>query len=585
MTAVEEAVEERVDDESRSRVALSDRLRSGLAVARQPRTLIVLLIAVLVGYLALVPLLYMVWGTFSDEGGFTLKFLKAALTDEGFLPMVWNSLLFAIGSTAIAMALGTGLAFLAVRTDMPFKGLVGLSALVPLFLPGVLYTSSWVFLASPKTGLLNEWFLGPIGMRFDIFSLEGMILVQALHSIPIAYLLMASAFQSMDPSLEESAMMSGARLTTAIRRVTVPLVRPATYAVMLILGVNSLESFEVPALLGINGDAWVFTSRIWRALNSFPPDFGSAGANAILLLVLASVGVYLYNRMTKKTKEFQTITGKGFRPRVMEMGKFRWLAAIFVLLYVLVAVALPIFILVYTSTQGYYATPTLERLQNMSLDNYAAIFNDGSVQRSLRNSAILGVASATAVMFVMAIVSWIVVRTQIPGRWLIDNLAFLPMVVPGLVLGVALLFVYLRSPLPVYGTLWILFIAYFTKYMPYGMRYASSAMFQISGELEEVAETSGASWWRTFRRITLPLLVPGLVAGWSYILMVSIRELSSSILLYSPGNQVLSIEIWNRWNAGRFGDLAALGVIMIVVLGVLLAITQKLGSRVGIQGR
>jgi iron(III) transport system permease protein len=186
-------------------------------------------------------------------------------------------------------------------------------------------------------------------------------------------------------------------------------------------------------------------------------------------------------------------------------------------------------------------------------------------------------------MLLMAVASWLVVRTKLPGRWLIDNLSFIPVTIPGLVLGVALLSVYLRTSVPIYGTLWILFIAYLTRYMPYGMRYASTSMFQIGRELEESAQMSGAGWWQIFRRIVLPLLAPGFVAGWIYIVIVSVRELGSSVLLYSPGKEVLSIVIWEQWRNGQLGELAALGIMMVGALMVLVAVAYKLGARVGVR--
>jgi iron(III) transport system permease protein len=387
----------------------------------------------------------------------------------------------------------------------------------------------------------------------------------------------------MDPSLEESALMSGARLPTVFRRITLPLARPALFASILIMVVRGLESFEVPALLGIPGGVWVFTSRIWRVLNQYPQDFGQAGAYALSLLLLTSVGVYLNSRLSRRGRSFQTVTGKGFRPHPMELGRMRIPATVLMFLYFGLAVLLPVLILVYTSTQHFYSVPSLETLTNMTWENYDYTFTKGRSLTALRNSFSLGIGSATSVMLVMAIASWGVVRTKLPGRWLVDNLSFLPLTVPGLVLGVSLLFVYLRFPVPIYGTIWILFVAYFTRYMPYGMRYASTSMYQISGELEESAQTSGASWWQTFRRVNLPLLMPGLLAGWIYILMVSVRELSSSILLYSPGNEVLSILIFEQYENGQFTELAALGVVMVVALIVLVFIAHKLGARIGVR--
>jgi iron(III) transport system permease protein len=216
--------------------------------------------------------------------------------------------------------------------------------------------------------------------------------------------------------------------------------------------------------------------------------------------------------------------------------------------------------------------------------NYPAVFHDALFQHAVKNSLILGVASATAVMLLMAIAAWVVVRTNLPGRWLIDNLAFLPLVIPGLVLGVAILDVYLRIQwLPVYGTLWILLIAYLVRYMPYGMRYSSSSMIQIGKELEESAQMSGAGWFQSFRRVVLPLLAPGLVAGWIYIFVVSFRELGSSVLLYSPGREVLSIAIWQEWNDGLLPQLSALGVMLVGFLVVMVAIAYKLGARIGVR--
>jgi iron(III) transport system permease protein len=216
--------------------------------------------------------------------------------------------------------------------------------------------------------------------------------------------------------------------------------------------------------------------------------------------------------------------------------------------------------------------------------NYPAVFHDDLVRHALKNSLILGFGSATAVMLMCAVAAWVVVRTRLPGRWLVDNLAFTPLVVPGLVLGVALLTVYLRIKfLPIYGTLWILFIAYLTRYMPYGMRYSSTSMFQIGRELEESAQMSGAGWFQTFRRIVLPLLVPGFVAGWIYIFVVSFRELGSSVLLYSPGREVLSIAIWQQWNDGLLPQLAALGVMLVGFLVLLVAVAYKLGARIGVR--
>ncbi|MPZ62699.1 MAG: ABC transporter permease subunit [Propionibacteriales bacterium] len=549
-----------------------------------PQILIILAAVGFVSYLALVPLVYLLWGTFYDGVSLTLRFFSEAYSAHGLGEMIFNSLSFAIGSTVLSVVLGTTLAYLTVRTNVPFKGLIFAASLVPLIIPGILHTIAWIFLASPQVGLFNkplEPLFGP--GTLNVFSVWGMMFVEGLHLSPLVFLLMYAAFRSMDPSLEESALMSGARLPTVLRRVTIPLAKPALAASILIMAVRALEAFEVPALLGIPNGIWVFTSRIWRVLNQYPADYGQAGAYAVSLLALTAIGVFWQSRLSKRGKAFQTVTGKGFRPRPMDLGKLRWPATMLILGYFVIAVVMPVLILVYTSFQPFYSVPSASSLETATLDNYKYTLTNSQSLGAARNSFILGIGAATGVMFVMAIVSWLVVRTKMPGRWMIDNLSFLPLAIPGLVLGVALLFVYLRFPIPIYGTLWILFIAYFTRYMPYGMRYASTSMYQISGELEESAHTSGATWWQTFRRINLPLLMPGLVAGWIYILMVSVRELSSSILLYSPGNEVLAILIWEQWENGQFTELASLGVLMVVALVILVAIAHRLGAKVGVK--
>ncbi len=549
------------------------------------RNLTITVVIAIITYMAVIPVGYLVWGTFWNGQSLTLEFFRSAYSTVGLTPMVVNSLIFAAGSTALAVPLGTLLAYLVVRTDLRFKGLMFAASLVPLIIPGILHTVSWIFLASPNIGIYNRLIFDrvPFLPKFDIFSLQGMILVEGLHLTPLIFLLMVAAFRSMDPSLEESALMSGAKLPTIMRRVTLPLVRPALYASILIMAIRALEAFEVPALLGIPSGIWVFTSRIWSALKGFPAEYGQAGAYAMSLLLITSVGVYLHTRMSRRGKRFQTVTGKGFRPHPIQLGRWKVPAQLFLMAYFLIAVTMPVLVLLYVSTQPFYSVPSLESISNSSLENYRYTFDNPQALRALRNSFALGIGSATAVMLVTAVASWIVVRTKARGRWLVDNVATVPLVIPGLVMGVALLFVYLRAPVPIFGTIWILFIAYFTRYMPYGMRYSSASMYQIGGELEESAQICGASWWKTFRKVNLPLLVPGLIAGWIYIVMVSVRELSSSILLYTPGNEVLSVIIWEQWENGQFTELAALGVVMVVALVALVAVAKKLGARVGVK--
>lgn len=558
--------------------------RRAVTTSSPAKVVVISAVVAVLAFLTLVPLGYLLWATFTDGGTFSLDAVARAYSSNSLGKMAVSSVVFAVGTSILAVSLGTILAYLTMRTDMPAKRLLFVAALTPLVIPGILHTIAWIFLTNPRIGLVNQLFdLLPGSPTFDIFSMQGMIFVEGLHLAPLVFLLMAAAFRSMDPSLEESALSSGASLPRVFARITLPMVRPALFAAILITVIRALEAFEVPALLGIPRGIWVFTSRIWRALDGFPSDFGLAGAFALSLLVITSVLVYLHTRLGRRSKRYQTVTGKGFRPHVVPLGSWKTPATVFAVVYVVVAVALPLLILLYVSTQRFYATPSLETISNATLDNYRYTFTHPQVLRALRNSLMLGTGAATAIVLLTAIASWFVVRSRTRGRWLVDNLASIPLIIPGLVVGVALLVIYIRTPVPIYGTIWILFIAYLTRYVPYGMRYSSTSMYQVGSELEESAHTSGAGWWYTFRRVHLPLMVPGLIAGWIYIVVVSVRELSSSILLYSPGNEVLSVLIWEQWENGQFTELAALGIVMVALLIVLVVVAQRLGARIGIR--
>lgn len=551
------------------------------------RNLVLLLVVAVIGYLALVPLLYLLWNTFFLDGQFTLDAFGRAYDAVGLGEMVWNSFVFAFGSAVLALVVGTALAYVTVRTDAPFPSLVFASSMVPLIIPGVLYTISWILLGSGNIGVVNQVAEAIVGRPvFNVFTMPGMIWVEGTHNAPLVYLFMVTAFRSMDPSLEESALLSGAARTTVLRRVTVPLVRPALAGAALIMVIRGLEGFDVPALLGIPSGTFVFTSRIFYELQTFPIDAPAAGSLSLSLLVLAGLGVWLTQRYTQDTgNQFSTVTGKGFRPRKLELGRARWWVGGLVLLYFGVTTLLPVGILLWTSLLPFYRGVSLDALGSLGLDNYRELFAEGSLVDAAQNSVVLGLTAATAVTVLSAIAAWLVVRSNIRGRKVVDQLAFMPLVVPGIVLGLSISFVYLRNPLPiqVYGTLLILFFAYVTRFLPYGMRYGVASIEQIAGELEESANVSGATWWQSFRRVVVPLIVPGLLAGWIYTFVISVRELSSSILLYTPGNEVLSILSWQWYEDGKLTLVSALGVVMVAGLTVIVGLSYAFGNRFGVR--
>lgn len=576
-------------DDPSDALSRRDRLIRKLAGLFQIRNVTVVAVVLIIVYLAAVPLVYLLHGTFFEDGFFSLDPFSRAYSAVGLGEMISNSFVFAGGSALLALTTGTFLAYVTVRTDAPFPNLVFAASMVPLIIPGVLYTIAWILLSSKNIGLLNQ-IAGIVTDEpiFNVFSMTGMIWVEGTHNAPLVYLFMIAAFRSMDPSLEESALLAGAGRLGMIRRVTLPLVRPALIGAALIMVVRGLEGFDVPALLGVPRGIFVFTSRIFFELSSFPIDAPAAGALAFSLLVIATVGVYFTGELTVgKEGQFSTVTGKGFRPRRLELGRARPFVGGAVIFYFLVTAVLPVGVLLYNSFLPYLQRLSLKALGTVSFKNYAALFSDRDFPTAAKNSLTLGLASATAVVFLTAVAAWFIVRTKVPGRRLLDQLAFLPLVVPGIVLGLAVSFVYLRNPLPiqVYGTMWILFFAYVTRFLPYGMRYGVSSLEQISLELEESAAVSGASWWQSFRRVLVPLIIPGLLAGWLYTLIISIRELSSSIVLYSPGKEVLSILSWNLYEDGKLPIVAALGVVMITGLTLLVALASFVTTRIGVRNQ
>ena len=547
---------------------------------------------VIVTYFALIPLFFLLWQSFftphtaAKAAEFTLGNYLTAYSSTETARLFFNSVQFATGTAIFAFLLGTLLAWMNERTNTPFKTLFYALSIIPLIIPGILFVVAWILLGSPKIGILNltlQYIFNTDYVFFNVYSIGGMIWVEGLHYSPLAFLIMTAAFRSMDPALEESAMMSGAGVFQIVYRITLKLTWPAIFATMLILFVRAIEAFEVPALLGLPVGIQVFTSAIYQAIHHYPSQVGLASAYGVTLLLITTVGIYFQSRLSSQGSKYSTMTGKGYRPRPMDLGKWRYLTAAIFIVYFLFIVVLPFLVLLWSSLQKFYSVPSMAAVKNMTFDAYKFIWDYPTVGRSVWNSLILSFGSATLIMLVTAVITWIVVKTKIRGRWILDNLASLPLVFPGLVLGLAVMIFYLNVDVGVYGTIWILFIAYITRFMPYGLRYNTTSMLQIHKELEESAAMSGASWGTTFRKVILPLLKPGLIAGWIYIVIVSIRELASSILLYSPGTEVVSIVIWELWENGQYVELSALGVMFIIALFVLVMIAQMVGKKFGVK--
>ena len=516
---------------------------------------------------------------------FTLRYYQDLWTELGVIGPLLNTIYFSIGSAFMATLLGGAIAWIVVRTDAPLRGLGYFTAFASFGTPFILYTIGWILLLG-KAGPVNYWLktlLDQTGPVINVYSLAGMIFIEALLWSPFVFLMLAAAFRSMDPSLEEASAACGAQLWQTLRRVSLRLMMPAFFSVILLIFIRSFESFEIPALVGLPGDVRVLTTSIYQDAQRLPPQYGSAGAFSVLLMLVVAGTLYLYFRVTREGDRFQTITGKGYRPALIRLGRWRYLAATGLLAYFLVLLVLPFLIILWASVLPFYMQPSIEALGKFTAKNYVTALHFPKITDSIKNSILLGLGSASVVMVLTLFASWVLVRTKMRGRWLLDILTTLPLLFPGIVMGLAILRFYLFVPIPVYGTLWILLIAFVTRYIPYGIRYTHSGLLQLHKELEEAAYTAGASWGNCMRRIILPLMTPSFLGGWVFIFLLSAKELSMSVLLVSPQTPVVSVAIFELWENAQVGELAAFGVIWTTILVSVAILYYLIARRYGIQ--
>jgi iron(III) transport system permease protein len=557
-------------------------------IMRNPAQLLFFFTTFVLAYLVLPPFFFILHTSLVTDrglqaGSFTIQHFVNIIESLGDVrTLLSNSLIFSLGSAAVALVYGTTLAWLAERSDAPFRKLAYVSAYVSFAIPGIIKVVGWIMLLGPKAGMLNAVGVALTGQAFfNIFSLGGMVLVESFLWIPIVFLLMSTPFRAMDPSLEEAATTAGSSSWQVFRRVTFPLAVPSVLAVLILTVIRSLEAFEIPALIGIPAGVEVLTTKIYLQIKGgLIPKYGEASAYSIILIVLVAFGLIPYYRITSKTYKFTTISGKNFRPNRIALGKWRWLGGGLMLVLPLLQF-LPIVAIAWSSFLPFAQVPSRKALELLTLNNYVAAFNDSSVIRSVTNSLTVSISSATAAVAITFFAAWLIVRASIKARWILDQMAMLPLVFPGIVMGIAILKMYLLLPVPVYGTIWILVLAFVARYLPYGIRFSHSALLSLHKELEEGAMASGASWFQMVRHVVVPLIMPALLAGWIYIFLITFKELSIALLLYSPGSQVVAVTIWELWENGHVGELAAFSLIITIgtvfVGSLFLSIAQRYG--------
>ena len=552
---------------------------------QKTRTALTPSLIAIVGFLTVCPVAMLILGSLSEGlntfGQFTLSKYIRAYTDPAFAEILVNTGLFVIGSAAVATLLALFLAYLNVRTNIPCKFLFGVISLIPMMVPHILFAVSWVLLLNPSNGMLNLFLrqvFGVEGAAFSIYTLQGMILVEGLLDLPIAYLVIAPAMSAFDVSLEESSRVCGASNLRTLVRVTLPVLRPAVLAAMTLVAVRSLASFAVPSVIGMPGRIYVLATHIYRVVaTGYVADYGLAAAVGMSALVASITLIFLYRHLTREGEKYVTVSGRGYRPTVIDLKGARYPLFGLVAVLSFVLIVLPVLVLVYTSLVPYSMVPSAKAVAMMGWKHWSAVLKDPVSLLSLKNSLYLGIGGATLGMILSFFTAYVIVKVRSKASGFLESLSFLSFSFPGIVVGIGFMWFFVRTPL--YATLWALLIGYIATYLPYGIRPLTSAFVQIHANLEESSRVCGAGPLYTMRRVVLPLLVPGIVSGWILMATMFVRELSLSVVLSRPGTEVLAVQILRFAEDGLWGRLSALGILMIFISTALVVTAALIGKR------
>ena len=497
-----------------------------------------------------------------------------AIFDEDFNVLV-NTVVIALMATVMAILIGFTLAWILTRTNVPGRDKLERLMELPYYMTPLVGALAWSVIAGPKSGFVNQLWKagGGRGDLVDIYSHFGIAWVMALFEGTVAFVMIAASMKSMDPALEESARVMGASKLRTMLTVTLPLVMPGVLGATLFVFAEMLGSFAAALVIGIPARSYVITTAIWDSTLSYPPDYGRASAMGLALFGVM-FGTLTFYRWRINKGSFTTITGKAFRPRPMDMGRLAWMFFGVCALYILVAVALPLAALIFTSLER-FATVILNQAE-FTLANYETALSLGPVRIALFNSLSLGFGVATVGVVLMAFLVWIIYRSRIVGRGVIEYLVMFPQAVPRLVFGLALLWAWINMPVSIYGTLWLLAIAYLTVMLPLGVRTLAGVVLQIDKSLEECARVCGAGWLYQMRTVTLPLLKPGILAAWLLIFMACVRELGVSVFLMGPNAKVIAPSIVAAFASSGTELTAAMALIQTATVIVALMILFRL---------
>lgn len=544
----------------------------------------------LVAFVVLTPVVFLILGSFStaslptefDFAKLGLDNYREVWLDPATYKVFLNTFIYVAGATTFGITVAAILAWLAERTNIPGKILIYAGVPLTLAMPGMLQAMAYVLLLSPRIGFLNKA-IEPLGLGpLNVYTLGGMIFIEGLRLVPTAFLMLVPLLRSMDPMLEEAAAMSGANPRATLRKVTLRLMLPGLLAVLIYQAMTALEVFEVPGILGLPGNIYVFSTKIYSILHSVSviPSYGQANALAMVYLVTAVVTTWFYARVISHSERYTIITGKGYRPRMLDLGRWRWAAWALILAFMMFSVILPFLVLVFVSFLPFLQAPSMAAFQSMSLEHYEDLFTEPAIGRVIRNTIYLVAITSTLTVVVSFAISLVVVRSKFWGRRILDQMAFIPHAIPGIVMGLAFLWLFLQGAkigVDIHGGVLAMSLAFTVGFVAYGTRAMNAAILQVHKDLEEAAYVSGAPRWRTVWRIFYPLMLPTFAGVWIWTMLHAVRQAGMPLMLYEgEENEVLAILIWNMWDEGKIQQVGAVGTLLILVLLMVTIIVRLL---------
>src|SRR5437016_4086654 len=542
---------------------------------------VTLLLAIL-GFLVIYPILMLLLGALTDTNpvveGISLSHLSVTnfftvLVNPNVAEALANTLIACGGGTLIAVVIGLLFSWIVVRTNTPFKGFIAAASILPLFAPPLVAGVAWTIFGSSKTAVSNAMFKWMnLDWLVDFYSVWGLVFVFGIYYAPYVYMFTASALRNMDPSLEEAAEISGASAFATLFSVTFPLIMPAIISGMLLSFIVMLGIYGIPAVLGAPTNISVLTTYIFKLTNWSPPLYNTAAAVAIILMMVTGLLVFLQQRVLSR-RSYITVAGKAFRPRSLDLGPWRWFTFALGLIYLLVVVILPTLALIVAAFRTFMFirdVASLFDLRQYSLMHFHSIFDNPLTLRSIYNAVEVGVITAVVGGTLAFAIGYTIHRTSLAGRRSIDIVSTLPVAIPGLVIGVAYLWAWIGIPGGLYGTIWILALAFIARFMPDTVKALSTSFLQIHRELEEAAWVCGKGMLGTIRTIVLPLARPSVIASMTLLFVLAIRELGSSLFLYTSNTMVMSVLLLDYYEGGNIGKTAAFSLVQTVLLGVLI---------------